>query len=347
MAIAARRDPAMLHSAVLAWIRARLQAAETIVLAPLTAPDAGSSSETLMMDVSIHAHGATSLMHWVLRIQATTHQVYQDPAVERQYRVLDVLVQASNVPVPHVLWFEPDASILGAPFFVMERVDGIVPCEMYHSRGVLAEASPREREAMWLSAIEALAGIHRVDTSLLPFLDRPELGSSGLDQEISAWDQYVDWAHTPPHPTLLRGRRWLADHAPPLRATGLAWGDARLGNIVFHDNRCVALLDWETVSLGCAETDLGWWIYYDWAITEGAGVPRLAGIGGRAETIAIWEGCSGRRAAAMEWHEAFATWRFAIISERAIELAEAAGTKLPVSSGDGNPAIRRLAQLIS
>ena len=73
----------------------------------------------------------------------------------------------------------------------------------------------------------------------------------------------------------------------------------------------------------------------------------IAGIGGREATIAAWESFAGRKAEAMEWHEAFATWRFAIISERAIALTEAAGQKLPVSSGDGNPAVVRLAQLIA
>jgi aminoglycoside phosphotransferase (APT) family kinase protein len=346
MAIMVRRDPAAIHAALLPWLRTRLQPAETIALAPLRAATGGSSSETLLMDVSITEHGATRQARWVLRIQPTLHQIYQDADVERQYRVLDVLARASQVPVPRVLWHEPDAAVLGAPFFIMQHVEGTVPDEMYHSQGVLAETSPRAREKMWLSAIETLARIHGVNNALVPFLNRASLGPTGLDQEIAAWDQYAEWARTPAHPTLLRGRRWLADYVPAIRLTSLAWGDARLGNIVFRDDTCVAVLDWETASLGGAETDLGWWIYYDWAITEGAGVPRLAGLGGRAETIAAWESFAGRKADSMEWHEVFATWRFAIISERAVELAEAAGRKLAVTSGDGNPAIRRLAQLI-
>ena len=347
MASAVRRDPDQIAAALLPWLRERLPRAEAIELPPLARPAAGSSSETLLLDPLIHDNGRVRQERWVLRIQASAFQIYQDPAVERQFRTLQALAGATDVPAPQALWFEGDPAVLGAPFFVMRRVEGRVPDEMYHSAGVLADAAPQARRAMWLSALEALARIHRAPVEAFAFLDRPALGPTGLDQEIAAWDAYRRWAGTASHPTLERARRWLAGHVPAQRPTGLAWGDARLGNIVFRDDACAAVLDWETVSLGGAESDLGWWLYYDWSITEGAGAPRLEGLGGPAETIAAWEDFAGRKAEAMAWHEAFATYRFALISERAIALTEAAGGRLPVTSGDGNPAVRRLAQLLS
>ena len=336
-----------MRAALIPWLRERLPAASNIELPPLERPEGGASSETLLIEPQITEAGRVRTERWVLRIQATGFQVYQDPAVERQFKTLVALTQATDVPAPRALWYEDDPSILGAPFFVMERVEGRAPDQMYHSAGVLAEATPAAREAMWLSGVETLARIHRAPVEPFAFLERPALGATGLDQEIAAWEAYRLWAKTPAHPTLERARRWLADHAPARRGTGLAWGDARLGNLMFRDDACVAVLDWETVSLGGAETDLGWWLYYDWSITEGAGVPRLEGLGGPEQTLAVWEGFVGRKAEAMEWHEAFATYRFAIISERAIALTEAAGGRLPVTSGDGNPAVRRLAQLIA
>ena len=137
------------------------------------------------------------------------------------------------------------------------------------------------------------------------FLNRPALGVTGLDQEISAWDAYLGWAGVPPHPVLEKARGWISAHLPAHRPTGLAWGDARLGNMVFLEQRCRAVLDWETASLGGAESDLGWWIYYDWWVAEGTGVPRLDGIGGREETIRAWEDAIGRKAEAMPALEAF------------------------------------------
>jgi len=145
---------------------------------------------------------------------------------------------------------------------------------------------------------------------------------------------------------LTRARAWLDDYLPAERPTGLAWGDSRLGNMIFRDNKCVAVLDWETASLGGAETDLGWWLYFDWWVTEGTGVSRLDGIGDGPATVAAWERFAGRPAQAMEWHEMFGTYRFAIISERAIALTAAAGGTMPVGGGDSNPAIVRLRQLL-
>ena len=252
-----------------------------------------------------------------------------------------------RVPVPQVHYFEPDPAILGAPFFVMERVEGAVPPEAHHSSGLLAEATPAARETMWLGAIEAMANIHTLDPAPFAFLERPDRGATGLDQELAAWDAYRRWAGIPSHPMIDRGRRWLDDHMPAKRPTGLAWGDARMGNIVFRDDRVAAILDWETVSLGGAETDLGWWLYYEQAITVGAGIPRLDGIGGRDETIAAWEHFAGRKAEAMEWHEVFAAWRFAMIYERAVLLNDAMGVAHDRRGGDANPAIMTLGRLMA
>ena len=346
MPIAVRRDPAALLENITRWLGDRLPGADRIDVPPLSAAEGGSSSETLFLNPRITEGGVTREERWVLRVQATGYQVYQDPSVERQYRVMDAVDRAGRAPLPRMLWLETDPTVLGAPFFVMDRVDGNVPHERYHSRGLFAEVGPADREAMWLSGIEAMAAVHATDLDRVAFLARPELGPTGLDQEITAWDNYLRWAKVAEHPVLTRARAWLDDHRPAERPTGLAWGDSRLGNMIFRDNKCVAVLDWETASLGGAETDLGWWLYFDWWVTEGTGVSRLDGIGDGPATVAAWERFAGRPAQAMEWHEMFGTYRFAIISERAIALTAAAGGTMPVGGGDSNPAIVRLRQLL-
>lgn len=346
MSVILGRDLAATRTVIAHWLRQRLPDATRVHVPPLRAAEGGSSSETLFLDPEIETADGIQRQHWVLRIQASGYQVYQNPSVEHQYRVMDAVAKAGSVPVPAMLWFEADNSLLGAPFFIMERVAGEVPHERYHSQGILFDASPAERRQMWLSGIEAMAAIHRIDPHHVSFLAQPALGPTGLDQEVAAWDAYLDWAKLAAHPVLDRARVWMATHMPPQRPTGLAWGDARLGNMIFADHRCRAILDWETASLGGAESDLGWWIYYDWWITEGAGVARLDGIGGREETIRAWEDFSGRKAQAMEWHEMFATYRFAIISERAIALMALAGGSIAVRGGDANPAIVRLRALL-
>jgi aminoglycoside phosphotransferase (APT) family kinase protein len=342
----AKRDAARLSAPLAEWLARQNPQAKQVSVLSMTAPKDGASSETWMVDAAVSEDGARRTRRWVVRVEASVYQIYQDPSVERQFRVLETLGRVSDTPVPQALWFEPDPAVLGAPFFVMERIEGEVPPEAHHSAGVLAEAAPAAREAMWLSAIEAMARIHRVDPAPFAFLDRPGLGATGAEQEFAAWDDYRTWAGTPPHPTIERGRRWLDDNRPAQLPSGLAWGDARVGNIVFRDNAAQAILDWETASLGGAESDLGWWLYYEHAITAGAGIPRLEGIGGREETIAAWEHFVGRKAVALEWHEVFAAWRFAMIYERAVALNDASGLPHTRRGGDANPAIIRLCELI-
>jgi len=334
-------DPREVGKALLPWLRARNGEASDLAIADVSRPAIGGSSDTYFLNVDI----GDRRERWVVRIEATEYQVYQHPTLEWQYRVMKELGKAGQVPAPPVLWYEADTDIVGAPFFLMERVEGSVPTQMYHSDGLLKEATPAAREAMWLSAVEALAQIHKTDVEPFRFLDRPELGATGLDQEIAAWDDYARWTGVPLQPVQERTRLWLADHAPAHGMTGLAWGDARPGNMIFRDNRCRAVLDWETVSLGGAESDLGWWLFYDWFVTDGIGAPWLDGYGTRDQFVRAWEEFAGRKAQDLHWHEVFATWRFILIRDRAIDLARKVYGHNPYELPDPDPMLVRLEML--
>jgi aminoglycoside phosphotransferase (APT) family kinase protein len=338
-------NPETLARELLHWTSEWLPERSGLRLDSVAAPPGGQSSETWLVRASWSEGEVRHGARWVLRVEQQANRIYQDSSVERQFRILELLGQAGGVPVPKVLRLERDASVIGAPFFLMEHVEGRTETNSYHSSGVLFEATAAARECMWLSTLEALARLHRTDSAPFRFLGYGE-SCDGVAQELARWDAYEAWARLPVHRVLQRARKWLADNRPTTAGVGLAWGDARLGNVIFRNDACAALLDWETASLGGAETDLGWWIYFDHAITEGCGVPRLEGIGGREATIAAWEGFAGRKVHAIEWHEVFATWRFALIRERAVALGVASGRRSAAELGDNNPAIRRLKQLV-
>ena len=330
-----RTDPGAVRAALLPWLRARLP--ELDDLPPIGGAEAGASSETLFLDPVISGQPT----HWVLKIEPTAHRIYQYPSIERQYRTLDALARSGDAPVPKPLFHEPDAAIIGAPFFIMARSEGALPGPLHHSGGLWAEIGAAARATQWRSAIAAMARIHAADPADFDFLARPALGATGLDQEIALWDRYRRWSGAPSHPAQDRARDWLASHLPADRPTGLAWGDARPGNMLFQGDACVAVIDWETVSLAGAESDLGWWIFYDWFAAEGLGIPRLAGVGGGAETIAVWEEAAGRKARSMAWHEVFATWRFSLIRDRSFLLTGGSMADVTdVSAGD--PLMHRL-----
>jgi aminoglycoside phosphotransferase (APT) family kinase protein len=342
-----RSDPAAVTEALRPWLAERIPDADEIELPRVREPETGGSSETFFLDPVIRRGAGRTPEKWVLRLEATGFQVYQDPSVEKQYRVMETLARTGEAPVPEVLWYEPDPRVLGAPFFLMRHVEGVLPHQMEHSQGLFMEIPPAEREAIWLAGVETLARINLADPSNFDFLWRPDLGPTGLDQEIAAWDEYDRWCGAPTRPVQTRALRWLHDHAPAERPTGLAWGDARLGNMIFRDNVCRAAIDWETVSLGGAEMDLAWWNFNEWLYTDGFGIPPLEGVGDADATIAAWERFAGRKAQAMHWHDVFATWRFSRIVDRHICLMGEVTGDEAVMASDENPIMRRLERLLA
>ncbi|MBB4615026.1 phosphotransferase family protein [Novosphingobium taihuense] len=307
--------------------------------------DGGKSSETWL----ITAEGNDgNRLDWVLRVQARVRQVYEDPSVARQFQLIRALSTCSSLPIPAAVALEEDTSILGAPFFLMERAEGKAAPDGYHSEGLFTQINPAAREAMWVEGIQMLARLNCVDPAPLAFLGWPNGPTDdGVAQELARWDSYLRWTRVPHLPIYEKALRWLDDHRPAPNGIGLAWGDARPCNILYFDGRASALLDWETASLGTAETDLGWWIFYDRMMSDAIGVPRLDGLPDAHTTIAIWEAESGRKAQAMEWHIAFAGYRFAMISEHAIRMGIRDGLMPSGMEGDGNPAVRLLAELVS
>jgi aminoglycoside phosphotransferase (APT) family kinase protein len=131
-----------------------------------------------------------------------------------------------------------------------------------------------------------------------------------------------EWAaHGREQPTADRAREWLAANMPTERPTAFAWGDARAGNMIFDDFECKAVLDWEMVSLGGPLADLGWWLFLDRFHSDGYGVPRLAGLGSREDTLTLWRDRVGPTDG-LEWHEIYSGFKFATIMIKLSQLFE-------------------------
>jgi aminoglycoside phosphotransferase (APT) family kinase protein len=131
------------------------------------------------------------------------------------------------------------------------------------------------------------------------------------------------------------------DCGPPV----LAWGDARIGNMIFaEDLRVAAAIDWELAWIGPPEADLGHWLMFDRFFTEGAGVTPLAGWPDRSATIACYEQATGRRLGDVGWFELLAEVTVAVTLIRQADLRVAAGL-LPVGTrmGHANAVTRMLA----
>lgn len=326
-AAAAALDPESQRQRLAGWLARRLPEAEGLQVGPLQRPGGGISNETYFVDLQYVQSGLevkrTLVLRWPPKgVTAFPREVYD---MGRQYRLLKALA-GSAVPVPPVLGLEQDAAVLGAPFYVMEKVEGWVPSDFppYHVSGPLFEAPVAERQRLWWNAVETLARIHTLDwrAAGLDFLAEPgvsDLGRDFMPRQVALYDAVNALNGEPLAPVLARTREWLLEHRYTPRHVGLCWGDARLGNLIVRDQQVAAVLDWEMACLGDPESDLGWFAHIDWATSEGrsrGATPRLEGLPDMTQTIECYEALTGRRVEHFHYHQVFATWRLAILFTR-------------------------------
>lgn len=335
------------------WLHGKLPRATELVVSELSGPAAtGFSNDTLLFDLESVEDGRREHRALVARIEPTGFGVFPVYDLTLQYRVMAAL-RRTDVPVPQMFWFESDKSLLGAPFYVMERVDGRIPTDNppYHGGGWITEIAPEERTSIWNSGVDTLAAIHRCDAAKLgiDFLDAPPPGVDTVAWQLDYWKRYADWVtEGRKFPTLDAGWQWLqANRPPPSQRRDLCWGDSRIGNMIFRDGRCVAVLDWEMASLGPGEMDLGWFLFMDRHHCEGIEVPRLPGFPDRAASIARWEAGVGRKAEHVAFWEAFCAWRFSVVMARIGDQIASFGMLPPDSDfATNNTASRLLAKTL-
>ncbi len=338
------RDLDVLAATLVHWLGTRLGDAQDIKVTSLSYPlGAGMSHETILFDAEWNKAGAPKSQGMVVRIKPTNSLVYCDDMFDQQYRLIQLMHANGTVRVAKPLWFEAGGSILGAPFFVMEKVAGRVAVSYppYSKSGWLVETAPADRRRLWESAVQQLAAIQTVPVSDAGFLALPG-GPDGFDQEVDRWRRFMLWVD----PKGARSFLWdtferMLAMAPANRPEGIVWGDSRIGNMMIGaDFRVAAVMDWEQPGLGGALHDLGWWLQCDHNQTIGQGIAPLEGMGSREETVALWSDVSGKSAVDIGWYEAFACFKMECLAVRMITLREMPASVVNAESG------RRTANLL-
>jgi aminoglycoside phosphotransferase (APT) family kinase protein len=338
MPVPDQRDPGLTCSLLEGWLSDRLPGARNLVVSGLRTPSgSGFSSETLLFEAGWTEGGARHAEPLVARVGPTAYRLFPEPRFEDQCRVMRILDRETDLPLPAVRWIEDGPDPLGAPFVVMDHVTGLVPGDVppYHQDGWVVEASPEDRARMWWGALDVLVRIHQLDVGALGlgFVDRPEFGRTGIDQQLGYYELFADWAGAGELRDVHEALAWLRarqpDEAGPPR---LLWGDSRIGNVIFRDFEPRAVLDWEMVTLGQPEVDLAWFLFFDRHHSEGSATVRLDGFPSPEETIARYERLLGRPMRDLAYYEVFAAMRFAVIMARLGVLFEEFGM-MPRDSG--------------
>jgi aminoglycoside phosphotransferase (APT) family kinase protein len=239
--------------------------------------------------------------------------------VLREARLLQALAP-TPVRVPRVLAACDDESVIGAPFYLMERVQGTVM-----TAAVAPELDdPEQRRRIGEELVDALVEIHAVDWGAcgLEGFGKPV---GYLDRQLRRFTGLWELNRTRELPALDRVTSWLAANTPQSGAATIVHGDYRLGNAMFSPGapaRLAAVFDWELATIGDPLADLGY-LTANWArpgdppspLSAINGVTAADGFPDHGELIARYEERSGRSMSDVRWYQTLALWKAAVFLE--------------------------------
>jgi acyl-CoA dehydrogenase len=232
--------------------------------------------------------------HYVLRKKPSGILLPSAHAVDREHRVMKALAN-TDVPVPQMLAYCEDESIIGTAFFIMEYLDGRVFVDQS-----LPGLHPKQRQQVYEQMNQTISAIHRLDYVSLGLENFGKPGNY-FARQITRWSRQVREANIAIPNSLNRLMDWLPEHIPAEDETSLIHGDFRMDNLIFHktDLRIIGVLDWELSTLGSPLADfayqcMAWRISPTlWRGIQGLDLAAL-GIPNESEYIALYEKQVGR-----------------------------------------------------
>ena len=259
-----------------------------------------------------------------MRIQPTGFAVFPEYDMRLQYDCMRLLAK-TGVPVPRMVWLETDdTSVVGAPFYVMGRVDGRVPSDRppYPTDGWVKELAPADQARIWWGGIESMAKIHTLDWRALGFgfVDKPELGRTGLDQQLAVLRALPALGRARQAAADRRGRVGVAARSTSPSTSPTRWSGATRASATSSSSRTArsrsrcstgrwsrtgtARRTWPGRSSSTATTP------------RASALPKLPGFPSYDDTIARYEELTGRPMRWQKFYTVFAGFRFAVIMSR-------------------------------
>jgi len=319
-----------------AWLRGHLPGADSGA-APATAAEApGAAAESPALSVEQFPGGHSNLTYLlrfggrelVLRRPPLGASVKTAHDMGREHRVLSRL-HTCYPKAPRALAACDDPAVIGAPFFLMERVEGIILRRLL-SAGAGAVPAPSRLRALSEATVDALAELHAVDPAAagLGDLGRP---AGYAARQVGGWTERWRRAATGPVPEVDRAAAWLAEHLPRRTAAAeedaaaLLHNDFKLDNLVLAADlgAIVAVLDWEMATVGDPLMDLGTSLGY-WLDPDDGEALRLLPVGltalpgnlSRAEVVERYARATGRDVSGILFHYVFGLLKIAVIAQQ-------------------------------
>ena len=240
----------------------------------------------------------------------------------REFRVLSRL-HPVYPQAPEAFLHCGDPAVIGAPFYLMERVPGVILRHQKPPEGV--ELPPAAMRAVSEAAVDGLAGLHSVDYEAVGLGDfgRPE---GYVRRQVEGWSERWKNARTDEVPGVDLAAVWLAEHQPAESGAALLHNDYKYDNLVLHAqdlSRIVAVLDWEMSTVGDPlmdlGTSLGYWIDPDdhpGLLLLPAGPTALPGNLSRLEVAERYAARTGRDVSRIVFYYVYGLFKIAVIAQQ-------------------------------
>jgi aminoglycoside phosphotransferase (APT) family kinase protein len=255
---------------------------------------------------------------WVLRRPPLGHVVATAHDMSREYRVMAALA-GTDVPVPRVFAACDDTDIIGAPFYVMDRVEGRVLRELEEIATLDADEARRCSHAL----VDVLVDLHAVDYQAVGLSDfgKPD---GFLARNVARWGKQWQANKTRDVPQIDELARRLDAALPQSGPATIVHGDYRLDNTMLAPDDAgtiVAVLDWEMSTLGDPLTDLALLMVYwgaggsEISLSSTRGVSQVPGFIAIDEVVERYAERSGRSIDHLDFYVVFALYKLAVILE--------------------------------
>ena len=296
---------------VSAWLAERLPGAKPPFDAELIA--AGGSNLTYRVVDSAQTV-------WALRRPPVAARLATAHDMRREWRIISAL-RASDVavPVPESVAYCDDVGLLGAPFYVMEFVDGRILRDI----GDVADFSQADADRATESLVAVQAALHRAPPSALGLADLARRHDGYVVRQLNRWQRQIESAPNGRNLSLARAvHRRLLRHAPREQAApALVHGDYRFDNTVLDaERRVAAVLDWELCTIGDPVADFFWSLFYwheaDDPVSFMPSPPTHSALfKSRREVAALYAKTTGLDLSGWEYFRAFSLWKMGCIIE--------------------------------
>jgi aminoglycoside phosphotransferase (APT) family kinase protein len=252
---------------------------------------------------------------WALRRPPLANVLPTAHDMVREFRVIDAL-KDTTVPVAGTVALCEDPEVLGAPFYLMSFVDGVV----LDKRAVLDTLEPAAATRACELLMDTLVDLHEVDPASVGLADfgRPD---GFLERQVRRWHKQWQASQTQPRPELDATVERLAATLPQQSASAIVHGDYRLTNVMFAPSfdAIAAVVDWEMATLGDPLTDVGLLVVYQELARQGDAVmPRMtpeAGFLTAQQMVARYAQRSPRDLSRLPWYVGLGYFKLAVVSE--------------------------------